>query len=82
MNQETREWLEPMLAQLDDQPADEANRFIDELVTRATVSDGKPVYGQQCVVDWIKVGQLLRHELGWDGTYPDHPEGAGGSPCW
>jgi hypothetical protein len=24
-------------------------------------------------VDWVKMGQLLRHELGWDDSYPEHP---------
>ncbi len=24
-------------------------------------------------VDWVKFGQLLRHELGWDATYPERP---------
>ena len=25
------------------------------------------------LVDWLKFGQLLRHELGWDNSYPEHP---------
>ncbi len=25
------------------------------------------------VVDWIRFGQLLRHELGWDAGYPADP---------
>ena len=24
-------------------------------------------------VDWVCFGQLLRHELGWDDSYPQHP---------
>jgi hypothetical protein len=24
-------------------------------------------------VDWVKMGQLLRHELGWDESYPAEP---------
>jgi hypothetical protein len=26
-------------------------------------------------VDWVKMGQLLRHKLGWDDSYPEHPLG-------
>jgi hypothetical protein len=25
------------------------------------------------VVDWVRFGQLLRHELGWDASYPEDP---------
>ena len=28
-------------------------------------------------VDWLKFGQLLRHELGWDDSYPERPLRAG-----
>ena len=24
-------------------------------------------------VDWVKMGRLLRHELGWDASYPERP---------
>jgi hypothetical protein len=25
------------------------------------------------VVDWVRFGRLLRHELGWDASYPEDP---------
>jgi len=25
-------------------------------------------------IDWIRFGHLLRHELGWDDTYPAEPQ--------
>lgn len=25
-------------------------------------------------IDWIRFGELLRHELGWDDTYPAYPD--------
>ncbi|BBZ37403.1 hypothetical protein [Mycobacterium conspicuum] len=25
------------------------------------------------VVDWVRFGQILCHELGWDDSYPRHP---------
>lgn len=25
-------------------------------------------------MDWVRFGQLLRHELGWDDTYPAYPD--------
>ena len=24
-------------------------------------------------IDWVRFGYLLRHQLGWDDSYPDHP---------
>jgi hypothetical protein len=32
-----------------------------------------PVAEVRLAVDWVKMGQLLRHELGWDDSYPEHP---------
>jgi hypothetical protein len=25
------------------------------------------------VIDWLRIGQLLREELGWQNTYPAQP---------
>jgi hypothetical protein len=30
-------------------------------------------------VDWVLFGQLLRHELGWNAIYPEHPAERGGA---
>jgi hypothetical protein len=49
-------WLEPLF-----EAAESTDIDLWALVERATVR-----------VDWVRFGQLLRHELGWAG-YPENP---------
>jgi hypothetical protein len=32
-----------------------------------------PVAEVRLAVDWVKMGQLLRRQLGWDDSYPEQP---------
>lgn len=82
MRDETAEWLNPMMeaAEATDidaitlmhqasMPAAEADDpFLDQLARNAPL--GLPVHA----TDWVRFGQLLRHELGWDDTYPALPD--------
>jgi len=43
--------------------ADEALRLADEF---PGVTAG--------AIDWVRFGQQLRHDLGWDDTYPAEPD--------
>jgi hypothetical protein len=81
MREETANWLEPMIVEADRQgidikplmypasmPAAEAdNPFLDSL---ADVVPGI----EHRAMDWVRFGQLLRHEIGWDDTYPAYPD--------
>lgn len=85
MRDETAEWLEPLLreaqqrdidllglmmgatmpgAEADDPVIDWANREL------AAEEDG-PTF---LAMDWVRMGQLLRRELGWDDSYPALPD--------
>jgi hypothetical protein len=81
MRTETSEWLAPMaeaaartdidphtLLQQASMPAAEADDpFLDQLARNTP--PGATAHG----IDWVRFGQLLRHELGWDDTYPAFP---------
>jgi len=48
------------------------------LVAGARIAAVTPPVGYESAggaagIDWIRFGQLLRHELGWDETYPAYP---------
>jgi hypothetical protein len=79
MRAETADWLAPLMVEADgcdidvmlliqasEMPAAEAGSpQIDALVE--LLPDGAKVMA----VDWVRFGQLLRHELGLDQTYSD-----------
>jgi hypothetical protein len=78
MREETADWLNPMLAEVD-------ARNIDTraLMTQATMPaaetdvpwlENAPESVGLRGFDWVRFGQLLRHELGWDETYPAIPD--------
>jgi hypothetical protein len=85
MRPETEEWLGPMfeaaaardidilpLMTAASMPAAEADTPIgDWLAKRFPAASEGPVMR---AVDWVRFGQLLRHELGWDDTYPAYPD--------
>lgn len=80
MRDETATWLAPM--------TDEAERrgiFIPDLMKQATMSAAEagsaslnwiagymPPEARLSAIDWIRFGQLLRDELGWQ-NYPHCP---------
>ncbi len=66
MRDETAAWLQPM--------ADEAQkRGIDPMpLTLASM--------ELAEVNWVRFGQLLRDELGWDDTYPARPGSEDAAP--
>lgn len=72
MRDDTDAWMTPMLQAAGTQTT--SARFM-ELMRQAT----PPVPGQAAAdvpvdaVDWVRFGYLLRAELGWDSSYPDHP---------
>lgn len=82
MREETANWLQPML--------EEGGKRGIELIVETTSNpplpttdseDVEPLYGpgrrpvaMTPAIDWIRYGQRLRHELGWDSTYPENPE--------
>lgn len=82
MREETGEWLFPMLTEAEKRsiatalllspasmPAAEADNEIGDWLAK------HPVPGiEHRAVDWVRFGQLLRHELGWDNTYPAYPD--------
>jgi hypothetical protein len=82
MRDETGVWLEPMLDEADKRgiattpllypasiPAAEADNEIGDWLAK------HPVPGvEHRATDWVRFGQLLRHELGWDDTYPAFPD--------
>ncbi len=81
MREETGEWLLPLM-----EAAEERSIDILTLVSAATMpaveadspqidalASMMPEGADLRAVDWVRFGRLLRHELGWDSTYPDHP---------
>jgi hypothetical protein len=48
--------------------AEPDNRGVEALNTQMRVPDAKLE-----VMDWVRVGELLRHELEWDNAYPARP---------
>ena len=83
MRDESGDWLEPMfteaqkrpdidihgLMRLASMPAAEADTPLLDRLAKNTPT-GAHVSG----MDWVRFGQLLRHELGWDDTYPAFPD--------
>ena len=78
MNDQTSDWLRPMIEAAGDgidigalmvqssmPVAEAASPLLDEL------SQLDP---NMVPIDWIRFGELLRHELGWDDTYPAYPD--------
>jgi DNA segregation ATPase FtsK/SpoIIIE, S-DNA-T family len=82
MRDEAGQWLEPML-----QAAEERSDIdVNALLTRATMPGAEAdsqllddiahhVPDEKVLgVDWVRFGQLLRGELGWDDRYPAYPD--------
>ncbi|MEU4287810.1 hypothetical protein AB0E63_06275 [Kribbella sp. NPDC026596] len=81
MRDETDKWLRPMveaaeIREIDimslmsaaTMPAAEADDpWLDKLQSYAPS-------GALRGIAWVRFGQLLRHELGWDDTYPAFPD--------
>ena len=83
MREETANWLNPMREEADKRginiealfrsasmpAAEAAEPWLDALAEHYAVP-GVQWRG----IDWVRFGQLLRHELGWDDTYPAYPD--------
>lgn len=81
MRDSTADWLAPMLDAAENRPDIDINTLMSQATMPAAEADNKffdwraknaPALGHRGL-EWIRFGQLLRHELGWDETYPDHP---------
>lgn len=83
MRDETSEWLAPMLSAADLSSADLAS-LMDRAAMPSAEADDSGVEGAAGMftgpgvtvrgIDWVRVGTLLRHDLGWDDTYPAFPD--------
>jgi hypothetical protein len=63
MREDTSAWLEPMMKAAD-------ARFPSGwMLDLSAQVEG----ARQQAIDWVRFGYVLRHRLGWDGWYPDHP---------
>lgn len=82
MREDTAVWLLPMMKAMQERSID----FVDfvQLITASTMPAAEadspmadwvasivPEDVDARAVDWLRFGRLLRHELGWDDTYPD-----------
>jgi hypothetical protein len=82
MREETAIWLDPMHEEAEKRginiialqrqatmpAAESGSPFVEWLSKNAPA--GAVVRG----VDWVRFGQLLRHQLGWDDAYPAYPD--------
>jgi hypothetical protein len=50
--------------------SDYSDSSVDQAAQLAEVFPG----AKASPIDWIRFGQLRRHELGWDDTYPAYPD--------
>jgi hypothetical protein len=76
---ETADWLNPMLEAAKECGVDVLPLFMSSSMPAAEadtpITDwlAKKVPDSQGL-DWVRFGQFLRHELGWDDTYPAFPD--------
>ncbi|EFG75186.1 hypothetical protein HMPREF0591_4864 [Mycobacterium parascrofulaceum ATCC BAA-614] len=81
MRPETDEWLAPLIAAANHSAID-----VPAVVLRASMSAAEaddpavdrlartaPAGARLSGIDWVRFGQLQRHELGWETTYPACP---------
>jgi hypothetical protein len=88
VREETNRWLQPLLIAAEQRgvdlvalrtaatmpAAEPANPAIRFLGGYAELLGGLPADPIVSEVDWVRFGQLLRHELGMDDTYPAFPD--------
>lgn len=85
MREDTAQWLNPMrdaahlspdedrdLIRASCMPAAESMNPAVQWMARITQESGLPP-GSTMAIDWVRYGYLLRHRLGWDDSYPNHP---------
>lgn len=85
MREQTGAWLSPLMEEAGRRGIDTL-AFIRQSAMLAAEADPAPSVDRAArlagelpgaralAVDWIRLGQLLCHELGWDDTYPSHPD--------
>ena len=82
MREQTSTWLAPMM-----EAAELAKIDVNALLRMSTmsaveaeydapdtISSALPPHAPVSAIDWIRFGELLRHKLGWDDTYPALPD--------
>lgn len=84
MRESTSEWLSPML---DAVGPDVDVKGLMRQASMPAAEAGTPVTDWMAAnpvgvvprgIDWIRFGQLLRTEIGWDKTYPAYPADSNG----
>ena len=65
MREDTSAWLEPMMKAAD------AKFPAGWMLDLSAQVEGTRARHQ--AIDWVRFGYALRHRLGWDGWYPNHP---------
>ncbi len=82
MYHDISEWLEPLFSAAEHtnlnlwqlmQQANKPLRQVPESDLPERLGGWPDVNDLTLAVDWVLFGQLLRHELGWDATYPAQP---------
>ena len=84
MRNETGDWLAPMFEAANERPDIDTAALMQQSTMPAAenvapmnpilnrIADTMP--GAVKAIDWVRFGELLRHELGWDDTYPAMPD--------
>jgi len=83
MTSETEQWLGPMITALFDAMGSDAfSHFMESAIATASADVPSAAEANRLFaasqrdrvggVDWVRLGQLLRHQLGWD-DYPVGP---------
>jgi len=83
MTSETEQWLGPMITALFAAKGSDAfSHFMEKAIATASADVSSTAEANRLFaasqrdrvrgVDWVRLGQLLRHELGWD-EYPAGP---------
>jgi hypothetical protein len=80
---ETGEWLKPMLDAAEQRDI-KITKLMDQAIMHAAEEDSAildrlaalpaPPGIRHWAIDWVPFGALLRHQLGWDDTYPAFPD--------
>ena len=73
MQTDIASWLEPLLCAAERQPAIDLWALMDSATYPVPQAPDLAT-----AVDWVRFGQLLRQQLGWD-AYPAAPDGPDGA---
>ena len=81
MREETAEWLIPLMEAANERAIDTTPLMRASTMPAVEAASPKidglaslmPEGAELRAIDWVRYGRLLRHELGWESTYPEHP---------